>query len=168
MMGTPMGMGMGSTGMGMGSMDSTGMGMGSPLVTPMGLGPLALMIHASITGFDISLHRDSIEYNVKISMTTPTLNLMTNPVLSVALSHVVKSAGREIASGTKPADGRYITANTTTVLDVPLKVPCSGIPAVSDIDYELELVLGFDFGFGGKPTIPFKMNGQIKLDPAHP
>ncbi|KAJ4843872.1 hypothetical protein Tsubulata_024349 [Turnera subulata] len=120
---------------------------------------------ASITDFDISLHRDSIEYKLKISINNPYIV----PLPIGDLSYVVKSADRVIASGTIPDPGN-IKANDSTVLDVPLKVPYSAmvslvrdIAADWDIDYEVELGLGIDLPVVGKITIPLKRKGEIKL-----
>ncbi|KAJ4838167.1 hypothetical protein Tsubulata_029905 [Turnera subulata] len=166
MMGTPVGMG--STGMAMGG----SMGMGS---TVMGNGLRGLIgwmtPTASITSSDINLHRDTIQYKVKISVIDPNLY----PLRTSDISYVVRSAGREIASGTKPANpGQTMPNSPITVYDVPLEVPYGDMvrdsAAVGDIDYEVELVLGLDIPHphGAKITIPFKINGKFKLDPHHP
>ncbi|KAJ4843869.1 hypothetical protein Tsubulata_024346 [Turnera subulata] len=121
--------------------------------------------NASITGFDITLHRDTLEYKVKISVTNP----YTAPLPTGDLPYVVKSAGRVVASGTIPDPG-YLKAKDTTVLDVPLKVPygdmvslVKDITAIWDIDYEVELGLGIVLPVVGKIIIPLKRNGEIKF-----
>ncbi|KAF8364981.1 hypothetical protein HHK36_033015 [Tetracentron sinense] len=109
--------------------------------------------------------RDSVTYNGSVSVSNPYGHAI--PICEI--SYTLKSANREIASGTMPDPGSLV-ANETTMLDVPVKVPYSimvslarDIGADWDIDYELELGLTIDIPIFGNITLPLSRKGEIKL-----
>ncbi|KAJ4843873.1 hypothetical protein Tsubulata_024350 [Turnera subulata] len=121
---------------------------------------------ASVTDLDLgSVHRDSIDYLAKVSVTNP----YGVPLPICEIDYTFKSAGRVIASGKIPDPGS-IKASDTTMLDVPVKVPHSVLVSLVkdigsdwDIDYELELGLIIDIPVVGNITIPLSRKGEIKL-----
>lgn len=76
---------------------------------------------------------------------------------------------RVIASGTM-LDPGSISANNTTELDIPVKVPYNVLISLArdigadwDIDYEFEVGLVMDLPIIGNLTIPVSRKGEIKL-----
>ncbi|TKY65389.1 Desiccation protectant protein Lea14-like [Spatholobus suberectus] len=121
---------------------------------------------ASITDVDFKrVSRESVEYLAKVSVSNP----YSTPIPICEIKYSLKSAGREIASGTIPDPGS-LKASDTTMLDVPVKVPHSillslarDIGADWDIDYQLDLGLIIDLPVIGNFTIPLSQKGEIKL-----
>ncbi|KAJ8900438.1 hypothetical protein K2173_025215 [Erythroxylum novogranatense] len=131
-------------------------------------GKVADMEKPEATVTDVNLKKVSlgnIQYEAKVSVKNP----YSTPIPICEISYTLKSAGREIASGTIPDPGS-LKGNDTTNLDVPVKVPHSilvslvrDIGADWDVDYELELGLTIDLPVIGNFTIPISSNGEIKL-----
>ncbi|KAM7472246.1 hypothetical protein LguiA_010429 [Lonicera macranthoides] len=121
---------------------------------------------ASVTDVDLKdVSRDGITYNAKVSVTNP----YSVPIPICDITYSLKSAGREVASGTIPDPGS-LKGDDTTMLDVGVKVPHSvlvnlvrDIGADWDIDYELNLGLTIDLPVFGNFTIPLSSKGEIKL-----
>ncbi|KAH1199817.1 Desiccation protectant protein Lea14 [Glycine max] len=121
---------------------------------------------ASVTDVDFKrVSRDSVEYLAKVSVSNP----YSTPIPICEIKYSLKSAGKEIASGTIPDPGS-LKASDTTMLDVPVKVPHSillslakDIGADWDIDYQLDLGLVIDLPVIGNFTIPLSQKGEIKL-----
>ncbi|RZB53387.1 desiccation protectant protein Lea14 homolog isoform X2 [Glycine soja] len=121
---------------------------------------------ASVTDVDFKrVSRDSVEYLAKVSVSNP----YSTPIPICEIKYSLKSAGKEIASGTIPDPGS-LKASDTTMLDVPVKVPHSillslakDIGADWDIDYQLDLDLVIDLPVIGNFTIPLSQKGEIKL-----
>ncbi|KAL6627157.1 hypothetical protein ACP70R_030883 [Stipagrostis hirtigluma subsp. patula] len=89
------------------------------------------------------------------------------PVCEVSYS--LKSAGREVASGTVPDPGS-LRAGDTTRLDVPVKVPYDFLVSLArdagrdwDIDYEMRVGLTVDLPVLGTFTLPLTKSGELKL-----
>ncbi|KAF3328669.1 late embryogenesis abundant protein Lea14-A [Carex littledalei] len=85
------------------------------------------------------------------------------------LSYTLKSAGREIASGTMPDPGS-LKGNDITKLEVPLKVPYSILISIMkdvgrdwDIDYDMCIKLTIDLPIFGNFTLPVSKKGEVKL-----
>ncbi|KAL1809431.1 hypothetical protein ACET3Z_026421 [Daucus carota] len=139
--------------------------------------PEARVSHVSLK--DVSL--EHVTYNAKVSLTNP----FSTPVPILQISYALKTANREIASGTTLNSGRSIMANDEIVVDLEMEVPHSvllsnlvrDIAADWDIDYELginfvmnvhidyELAINsvLDVPVHGNITIPICSQGQIKL-----
>ncbi|XP_074324536.1 desiccation protectant protein Lea14 homolog [Apium graveolens] len=138
--------------------------------------PEAKLIHVGLK--DVSL--DYITYNAKVSVTNP----YTIPIPISEISYTLKTANRDIASGSTPDLRGSLKGNDTVVLDVELEVPHSvllsfakDIAADLDIDYELginfvlnfhidyELVINFvlDVPVTGNITISIWNEGVIKI-----
>ncbi|KAI4355131.1 hypothetical protein L6164_003933 [Bauhinia variegata] len=121
---------------------------------------------ANINDVDFkSLSFGSAEYLAKVSVTNP----YAVPLPICEIKYSLKSAEREIASGTIPDPGN-IKANDTTMLDVPVKVLHSVLMSLArdigadwDIDYQLDLGLIIDLPVVGNITIPLSYKGEIKL-----
>ncbi|CAO2161647.1 unnamed protein product [Urochloa humidicola] len=85
------------------------------------------------------------------------------------ISYSLRSAGREVASGTMPDPGS-LTAGDTTRLDVPVKVPYDFLVSLVrdagsdwDIDYEMRVGLTVDLPVVGNLTLPLTKSGELKL-----
>nr|KYP47605.1 Desiccation protectant protein Lea14 isogeny [Cajanus cajan] len=109
--------------------------------------------------------RDGVQYLAKVSVSNP----YSTPLPICEIKYSLKSAGREIASGTIPDPGS-LKAKDTTMLDVPVKVPHSVLLSLAkdigadwDIDYQLDLGLVIDLPVIGNFTIPLSQKGEIKL-----
>ncbi|KAF5731757.1 hypothetical protein HS088_TW18G00442 [Tripterygium wilfordii] len=121
---------------------------------------------ATITDVDFnSVHRDSVEYDAKVSVKNP----YGAPLPICEISYSLKSSSRVIASGTIPDPGS-LKASDTTMLNVPVKVSHSILVSLArdigadwDIDYELEIGLTIDLPVVGNFTIPLSTKGEIKL-----
>ncbi|GMI66804.1 LIGHT STRESS-REGULATED 3, Arabidopsis thaliana Late Embryogenesis abundant 14 [Hibiscus trionum] len=121
---------------------------------------------ADVTDFDLKhVSRESIEYGAKVSVNNP----YSHSIPICEISYTLKSAGREIASGTIPDPGS-LKANEATMLDVPMKVPYNILMSLArdiggdwDIDYELGVGLTVDLPVIGNFTIPLSKKGEIKL-----
>ncbi|XP_021906329.1 desiccation protectant protein Lea14 homolog [Carica papaya] len=121
---------------------------------------------ATVTNVDLKgVSRSSVEYNAQVSVINP----YGHPIPICQISYSLKSAGREIASGTM-ADPGSLKASDTTILDVPVNVPYSILVSLArdigadwDIDYELNLGLTIDLPVIGDITIPVSTKGEIKL-----
>ncbi|KAM3287442.1 desiccation protectant protein Lea14 isoform X2 [Capsicum chacoense] len=121
---------------------------------------------ATVVDVDVKkISFDSISYHAKVSVTNPYQVLI--PIMEIA--YVVKSAGRIVASGLIPDPGS-LKAKSTTMVDVPAKVPHSAllslvrdIAADWDIDYTLELGFIIDLPVFGNFTIPLTYSGEYKL-----
>lgn len=84
------------------------------------------------------------------------------------VSYSLKSAGREVASGTMPDPGS-LTAGDTTRLDIPVKVPYDFLVSLArdagrdwDIDYEMRVGLTVDLPILGNFTLPLTKSGELK------
>ncbi|KAK7394708.1 hypothetical protein VNO78_15243 [Psophocarpus tetragonolobus] len=121
---------------------------------------------ASVTDVDFKrVGRDGLQFLAKVSVSNP----YSTPLPICEIKYSLKSASREIASGTIPDPGS-LKASDTTMLDVPVKVPHSillslarDIGADWDIDYQLDLGLIIDLPVIGNITIPLSQKGEIKL-----
>ncbi|KAL5572953.1 hypothetical protein UlMin_022550 [Ulmus minor] len=121
---------------------------------------------ASVTDVDLKqVSLDSVEYLAKVSVDNPYSVII--PICEI--TYILKSAGREIATGKIPDPGS-LKASDKTILDVPVKVPHSLLVSIAkdvgadwDIDYELELRLTVDLPIIGEFTIPLSRKGEIKL-----
>ncbi|KAK7340318.1 hypothetical protein VNO77_21020 [Canavalia gladiata] len=109
--------------------------------------------------------REGVEYLAKVSVSNP----YPSPIPICEIKYSLKSAGREIASGTIPDPGS-LKAKDTTMLDVPVKVPHSILLSLArdigrdwDIDYQLDIVLIIDLPVLGNFSIPLSQQGEIKL-----
>jgi LEA14-like dessication related protein len=85
------------------------------------------------------------------------------------ISYSLKSAGREVASGTMPDPGS-LAASDTTRLDLPVKVPYDFLLSLAkdagsdwDIDYEMRVGLTVDLPIIGNFTLPLTKAGELKL-----
>ncbi|XP_010261393.1 PREDICTED: late embryogenesis abundant protein Lea14-A [Nelumbo nucifera] len=121
---------------------------------------------ANITDVDFKkVSRDSATFNAQVSVTNPYGHAI--PICEI--SYTLKSANRVIASGTIPDPGS-LTANETTKVDVPVKVPYSILVSLArdigsdwDIDYVLELGFTVDLPIVGNFTLPLPRKGEVKL-----
>lgn len=109
--------------------------------------------------------RDSATFNCRLSITNPYSHDL--PIGEV--SYALHSAGKVIASGNMMDPGS-ITANQTTDLDIPIKVPYNILSSLAkdvgrdwDIDYMLQLGLGMHLPVIGKFTLPLSKKGELKL-----
>ncbi|TVU02947.1 hypothetical protein EJB05_51539, partial [Eragrostis curvula] len=85
------------------------------------------------------------------------------------ISYSLKSAGREVASGTMPDPGS-LKASDTTQLNVPVKIPYDFLVSLVkdagrdwDIDYEMRVGLTVDLPIIGNFTLPLTKTGELKL-----
>nr|AWJ68124.1 late embryogenesis abundant [Cleistogenes songorica] len=85
------------------------------------------------------------------------------------ISYSLKSAGREVASGTVPDPGSLVASDTTR-LDVPVKIPYDFLVSLVkdagsdwDIDYEMRVGLTVDLPIIGNFTLPLTKTGELKL-----
>ncbi|XP_019415637.1 PREDICTED: desiccation protectant protein Lea14 homolog isoform X1 [Lupinus angustifolius] len=121
---------------------------------------------ASITDVDFTrVGRAGAEYLAKVSVKNP----YGTSIPICEIKYCLKSADREIASGTIPDPGS-LKASDTTILDVSVKVPHSilvnlarDIGADWDIDYQLDISLIIDLPVIGNFTIPLSQKGEFKL-----
>nr|CAB3475686.1 unnamed protein product [Digitaria exilis] len=88
---------------------------------------------------------------------------------AIPVSYSLKSAGREVASGTMPDPGSLVAGDTTR-LDVPVKVPYDFLVSLArdagtdwDIDYEMRVGLTVDLPIVGNLTLPLTKSGELKL-----
>ncbi|KAL8111524.1 desiccation protectant protein Lea14 homolog [Apium graveolens] len=109
--------------------------------------------------------RECITYDAKVSVSNPYSTSI--PICEV--SYTLKSANREIASGTIQDPGS-LKGNESTVLDVGLNVPHSVLWSLArdigedwDIDYDLGINLVIDLPVFGNISIPASSKGEIKL-----
>ncbi|CAL9146923.1 unnamed protein product, partial [Musa hybrid cultivar] len=121
---------------------------------------------ASLESLSIkSFTRDSILFHSEVAV----LNPYSHSIPICQLSYALKSAGREVASGTMPDPGS-LTASAETKLEVSLKVPYDFLISLMrdigrdwDIDYEMQVGLTIDLPIIGDFTIPLSTKGEIKL-----
>ncbi|XP_015055448.1 desiccation protectant protein Lea14 homolog [Solanum pennellii] len=122
---------------------------------------------ATVMEVDVkNINFDSISYHAKVSVTNP----YNVPIPIMEIAYVVKCGGsRIVATGTIPDPGS-LKAKTTTLVDVPAKVPHSAILSLVrdiaadwDIDYTLELGFIIDLPVFGNFTIPLTYSGEYKL-----
>ncbi|CAO2038700.1 unnamed protein product [Urochloa humidicola] len=85
------------------------------------------------------------------------------------ISYSLRSAGRQVASGTMPDPGS-LAAGDTTRLDVPVKVPYDFLVSLVrdagrdwDIDYEMLIGLTVDLPVVGNLTLPLTKSGMFTL-----
>lgn len=124
------------------------------------------MPEASISDVDFKgISVDGISYHVKVGVKNP----YSTSIPICQIQYLLKSAQREIASGTIPDPGS-LKGKETTVVDVPVKVAHSVLLSLGrdigrdwDIDYLLELVLVVDLPIIGNISIPLSREGEIKL-----
>ncbi|KQK03375.1 late embryogenesis abundant protein Lea14-A [Brachypodium distachyon] len=86
------------------------------------------------------------------------------------ISYSLKSAGREVASGTVPDPGSLAGGGATTSLDVPVKLPYDFLVSLVkdagrdwDLDYEMRVGLTVDLPVVGSFTLPLTKAGELKL-----
>jgi LEA14-like dessication related protein len=121
---------------------------------------------AAVTDVDLKgLGLDGITFLAKVSVSNP----YAVPIPIGEIAYSVKSAGREVASGSIPDPGS-LTAKDKTTLDVTVKVPHSALVSLIrdiggdwDIDYLLDLGLIIDLPVIGNITIPMSYKGEMKL-----
>ncbi|KAG1335116.1 late embryogenesis abundant protein Lea14-A [Cocos nucifera] len=121
---------------------------------------------ASLTDVSIKhLNSDSATFVGQLAVDNP--NGHAIPICEISYS--LKSAGREIASGTMPDPGS-IAARETTKLDIPLKVPYDFLMSIMkdvgrdwDIDYEMRVGLTVDLPIVGNLMLPVSKKGELKL-----
>ncbi|KAE8699781.1 Late embryoproteinsis abundant protein Lea14-A [Hibiscus syriacus] len=121
---------------------------------------------ADVTDVDLKqVSRENIEYLAKVSVNNP----YSHSIPICEISYTLRSAGRDIASGTIPDPGS-LKADDTTMLDVGMKVPYNILVSLAkdiggdwDIDYELAVGLTIDLPIIGNYTIPLYKKGEIKL-----
>nr|AFC01210.1 late embryogenesis abundant protein [Ammopiptanthus mongolicus] len=121
---------------------------------------------ASITDVDFErVSSEGAEYMAKVSVKNP----YSTPIPICEIKYILKSADREIASGTIPDPGS-LKASDITMLDVPVKVLHSILLSLAKdigadwiINYQLDLGLTIDLPVIGKFTIPLTQKGEIKL-----
>ncbi|KAF7021893.1 hypothetical protein CFC21_034764 [Triticum aestivum] len=85
------------------------------------------------------------------------------------ISYSLKSAGRDVASGTMPDPGSLVASDTTS-LDIPVKVPYDFLMSLVkdagkdwDLDYEMRVGLTVDLPIVGNFTLPLTKAGELKL-----
>jgi LEA14-like dessication related protein len=85
------------------------------------------------------------------------------------ISYSLKSAGKEVASGTMPDPGS-LAGDDTTSLDIPVKVPYDFLVSLVkdagrdwDLDYEMRVDLTVDLPVLGNFTLPLTKAGELKL-----
>ncbi|KAF4386649.1 hypothetical protein CsatB_011743 [Cannabis sativa] len=121
---------------------------------------------ASVTDVDLKhVSLNSVEYLAKITVDNP--YGVDIPICDIA--YLLRSAGREIASGTIPDPGS-LKGHDRTLLEVQMKVAHSLLVSLAkdigadwDIDYELEIGLTIDLPVIGNITLPLERKGEIKL-----
>ncbi|XP_055807018.1 desiccation protectant protein Lea14 homolog [Solanum dulcamara] len=121
---------------------------------------------ATVMNVDVKkMSFDSISYHAKVSVTNP----YQVPIPIMEIAYVVKCYGSIVATGTIPDPGS-LKAKSTTLVDVPAKVPHSAILSLVkdiaadwDIDYTLELGFIIDLPVFGNFTIPLTYSGEYKL-----
>ncbi|KAG5579469.1 hypothetical protein H5410_050096 [Solanum commersonii] len=121
---------------------------------------------ATVMDVDVkNISIDSISYHAKVSVTNP----YHVPIPIMEIAYVVKCGGSIVATGTIPDPGS-LKAKSTTLVDVPAKVPHSAILSLVrdiaadwDIDYTLELGFIIDLPVFGNFTIPLTYSGEYKL-----
>ncbi|KGN56480.1 desiccation protectant protein Lea14 homolog [Cucumis sativus] len=121
---------------------------------------------ASVTNVDLKgLSFGSVEYLANVSVTNP----YSHSIPICEISYILKSDGRDIATGKVPDPGS-LKASDSTMLDVVVNVPHSVLISLArdigrdwDIDYELQIGLVIDLPVIGNFTIPLSTKGEIKL-----
>ncbi|KAJ3694575.1 hypothetical protein LUZ60_010055 [Juncus effusus] len=121
---------------------------------------------ADLTDVSIkNVTRDSADFHSVLEVRNPYSH--TIPIGEISYS--LKSAGREIASGTM-ADPGSLKANEITKLEIPLKVPYSILVSIMkdigrdwDLDYEMQVGLTIDLPIIGNFTLPVSKKGELKL-----
>ncbi|URD73712.1 late embryogenesis abundant protein, partial [Musa troglodytarum] len=112
-----------------------------------------------------SFTRDSVLFHSEVAV----LNPYSHSIPICQLSYALKSAGREVASGTMPDPGS-LPASAETKLEVSVKVPYDFLISLMrdigrdrDIDDEMQVGLTIDLPIIGDFTIPLSTKGEIKL-----
>ncbi|XAR63020.1 hypothetical protein NMG60_11022804 [Bertholletia excelsa] len=121
---------------------------------------------ATIDNVDLQgISCDGITYAAKVSVDNP----YSHSIPICEISYSLKSADREIASGTIPDPGS-LKGKDKTVMDVPVKVAHSVLMSLArdigadwDIDYQIDLGFAIDLPIVGSYTIPLSRKGEIKL-----
>ncbi|KAL1809429.1 hypothetical protein ACET3Z_026419 [Daucus carota] len=123
--------------------------------------PEAKITHVGLKDVNLKF----VTYNAKISVTNP----YPTPLPIFQITHALKSADRELVSGTSP-NPEPLKANTTTELDLDMKVPFTmllslarDIAADLDTDYDLQINVVGNVPAMGDVTIPISNKGQMKL-----
>ncbi|RWR80217.1 late embryogenesis abundant protein Lea14-A [Cinnamomum micranthum f. kanehirae] len=123
--------------------------------------PEANLADVSVKG----VSRDSAIFHGQVAVNNP----YSHDLPIGEITYTLKSADRVIASGTM-LDPGSISANNTTELDIPVKVPYNVLISLArdigadwDIDYEFEVGLVMDLPIIGNLTIPVSRKGEIKL-----
>ncbi|URD71888.1 late embryogenesis abundant protein [Musa troglodytarum] len=123
--------------------------------------PEASLASVSIRSFT----RDSVLFHSEVAV----LNPYSHSIPICQLSYALKSAGREVASGTMPDPGS-LPASAETKLEVSVKVPYDFLISLMrdigrdrDIDDEMQVGLTIDLPIIGDFTIPLSTKGEIKL-----
>ncbi|KAK6927748.1 Late embryogenesis abundant protein, LEA_2 subgroup [Dillenia turbinata] len=121
---------------------------------------------ASLSGISLKgINRECITYNAKVAVKNP--YGFSVPVCEIHYN--LKSAGREMASGSMPDPGS-LKGNAITNLDVSMKVPHNVLVSLVrdigsdwDIDYELQVKLIIDIPVFGNFILPLSAKGEFKL-----
>ncbi|CAI9102036.1 OLC1v1000226C1 [Oldenlandia corymbosa var. corymbosa] len=121
---------------------------------------------AAVTDVDLKgVSMECVTYHANVSVKNP----YSVPIPICEVSYVLKSNGRQIASGTIPDPGS-LKGSDTTMLVVPVKVPYNVLLSLArdigadwDIDYQIDIGLIIDLPVIGNFTIPLSQKGEIKL-----
>ncbi|KAJ1685134.1 hypothetical protein LUZ63_016524 [Rhynchospora breviuscula] len=121
---------------------------------------------ADLTDVSIkNVSRDSAMFHSILEVRNP----YSHSIPICEISYSLRSAGREIASGTMPDPGS-LKGNDITKLEVPLKVPYNILMSLMkdigrdwDLDYEMRIGLTFDLPIIGNFTLPVSKKGELKL-----
>ncbi|KAJ3701073.1 hypothetical protein LUZ61_004778 [Rhynchospora tenuis] len=121
---------------------------------------------ADLTDVSIkNVSRDSAMFHSILEVRNP----YSHSIPICEISYSLRSAGREIASGTMPDPGS-LKGNDITKLEVPLKVPYNFLMSLMkdigrdwDLDYEMRVGLTFDLPIIGNFTLPVSKKGELKL-----
>ncbi|WOH09509.1 hypothetical protein DCAR_0728966 [Daucus carota subsp. sativus] len=123
--------------------------------------PEAKITHVGLK--DVNL--EFVTYNAKISVTNP----YPTPLPIFQITYALKSADRELVSGTSP-NPEPLKANTTTELEFEMKVSFTMLVSLArdigadwDIDYDLQINVVGNVPAMGDVTIPISNKGQMKL-----
>ncbi|KAK8963777.1 Late embryogenesis abundant protein Lea14-A [Platanthera guangdongensis] len=123
--------------------------------------PEADLTDVSVKG----LGRDGATFDGRLSVSNPYDHAI--PICEVTYS--LRSAGKEIVSGTMPDPGS-LAGSSTTLLNVPMKVPYDFLISLMkdvgrdwDMDYDLRIGLTIDLPIIGNFTLPVGKKGEIKL-----
>ncbi|KAF3328667.1 late embryogenesis abundant protein Lea14-A [Carex littledalei] len=121
---------------------------------------------ADLTDLTIkNVNRDTATFHSTLNVHNP----YSHSIPICEISFTLKSAGREIASGTIPDPGS-LKGDDITKLEVPLKVPYSILMSIMkdvgrdwDIDYDMCIKLTIDLPIFGNFTLPVSKKGEVKL-----